>query len=105
MDTHDMTMDGRAGRAAYPTIPQTTAETVAKRLFRHDGNGRDPARRDLTATRSSTSAPYSWRDRVPISGVPRDSSCTRLRASPRVVACVRNRPYVLATPDSIRTCG
>ena len=33
MDTHDMTMDGRAGRAAYPTIPQTTAETVAKRLF------------------------------------------------------------------------
>jgi uncharacterized protein YbjT (DUF2867 family) len=33
MDTHDMTMDGTTGRAAYPTIPMTTAETVAKGLF------------------------------------------------------------------------
>jgi len=33
MDTHDMTMDGATARAAYPTIPMTTAEVVAKRLF------------------------------------------------------------------------
>jgi NADH dehydrogenase len=33
MDTRDMTMDGRAVRAAYPSIPMTTAATVAERLF------------------------------------------------------------------------
>jgi len=33
MDTRDMTMDGRAVRAAYPSIPMTTATTVAERLF------------------------------------------------------------------------
>jgi len=33
MDTHEMTMDGATDRAAYPTIPMTTAETVAKSLF------------------------------------------------------------------------
>jgi uncharacterized protein YbjT (DUF2867 family) len=33
MDTHDMTIDGPPARAAYPTIPMTTAATVAQRLF------------------------------------------------------------------------
>jgi uncharacterized protein YbjT (DUF2867 family) len=33
MDTRDMTMDGRAVRAAYPSIPMTTAASVAERLF------------------------------------------------------------------------
>jgi uncharacterized protein YbjT (DUF2867 family) len=33
MDTRDMTMDGRAVRAAYPTIPMTTAAAVTERLF------------------------------------------------------------------------
>jgi uncharacterized protein YbjT (DUF2867 family) len=33
MDTHDMTIDGRAGRSAYPLIPMTTAATVAEGLF------------------------------------------------------------------------
>jgi uncharacterized protein YbjT (DUF2867 family) len=33
MDTRDMTMDGRAVRAAYPSITMTTATTVAERLF------------------------------------------------------------------------
>jgi uncharacterized protein YbjT (DUF2867 family) len=34
MDTRDMTVDGPAVRAAYPTIPMTTAKAVAERLFR-----------------------------------------------------------------------
>jgi uncharacterized protein YbjT (DUF2867 family) len=33
MDTRDMAVDGRAVRAAHPSIPMTTAATVAKRLF------------------------------------------------------------------------
>jgi uncharacterized protein YbjT (DUF2867 family) len=33
MDTRDMTIDGRAVRAAYPSIPMTTAASVAERLF------------------------------------------------------------------------
>jgi len=33
MDTHDMTIDGPTGRAAYRTIPITSASTVADRLF------------------------------------------------------------------------
>jgi uncharacterized protein YbjT (DUF2867 family) len=33
MDTRDMTMDGRAVRVAYPSIPMTTAVSVAERLF------------------------------------------------------------------------
>ena len=33
MDTRDMTVDGRAVRAAYPSIPMTSAATVAERLF------------------------------------------------------------------------
>lgn len=33
MDTHDMTIDGPRVRAAYPTIPMTTAATVAQRLY------------------------------------------------------------------------
>jgi nucleoside-diphosphate-sugar epimerase len=33
MDARDMTMDGRAVRAAYPSIPMTTAASVAERLF------------------------------------------------------------------------
>lgn len=33
MDTRDMTIDGRAVRAAFPSIPMTTAATVAERLF------------------------------------------------------------------------
>lgn len=33
MDTRDMTMDGLGVRAAYPSIPMTTAATVAERLF------------------------------------------------------------------------
>ncbi len=33
MDTRDMTMDGPAIRAAYPSIPMTTAASVAERLF------------------------------------------------------------------------
>jgi uncharacterized protein YbjT (DUF2867 family) len=33
MDTRDMTVDGQAARAAYPSIPMTTASTVAERLF------------------------------------------------------------------------
>jgi uncharacterized protein YbjT (DUF2867 family) len=33
MDTRDMTINGRAVRAAYPSIPMTTAATVAERLF------------------------------------------------------------------------
>jgi NADH dehydrogenase len=38
MDTRDMTVDGPAVRAAYPSIPMTTAAVVAERLFGvHDG--------------------------------------------------------------------
>ena len=33
MDTRDMTIDGPALRAAYPSIPMTTAATVAGHLF------------------------------------------------------------------------
>lgn len=33
MDTRDMAIDGRAVRAAYPSIPMTSAATVAERLF------------------------------------------------------------------------
>lgn len=33
MDTRDMSIDGRAVRARYPSIPMTTAATVADRLF------------------------------------------------------------------------
>jgi Predicted nucleoside-diphosphate-sugar epimerases len=33
MDTRDMATDGRATRAGYPSIPMTTAATVAERLF------------------------------------------------------------------------
>jgi uncharacterized protein YbjT (DUF2867 family) len=33
MDTRDMTMDGGAIRSAYPSIPMTTAASVAMRLF------------------------------------------------------------------------
>ncbi len=33
MDTRDMTMDGQAARAPYPSVPMTTAATVAGRLF------------------------------------------------------------------------
>jgi hypothetical protein len=33
VDTRDMAFDGRAVRAAYPSIPMTTAATVAGRLF------------------------------------------------------------------------
>jgi len=33
MDTRDMTVDGRTVRAAYPSIPMTTAAIVAERLF------------------------------------------------------------------------
>jgi NADH dehydrogenase len=33
MDTRDMAMDGPSVRAAYPSIPMTTAATVAARLF------------------------------------------------------------------------
>jgi len=33
MDTRDMTIDGPAVRAAYPSIPMTTAAVVAERLF------------------------------------------------------------------------
>jgi hypothetical protein len=33
MDTLDMTIEGPAIRAAYPSIPTTTAAVVAERLF------------------------------------------------------------------------
>ena len=33
LDTRDMATDGRATRAGYPSIPMTTAATVAERLF------------------------------------------------------------------------
>ncbi len=44
MDTRDMTVDGRAVRAAYPSIPMTTAAVVAERLFQaHAGHTVWPA--------------------------------------------------------------
>jgi hypothetical protein len=33
IDTRDLAFDGRAIRASYPSIPMTTAATVAERFF------------------------------------------------------------------------
>ena len=46
MDTRDMSIDGPAVRAAFPSIPMTTAATVAGRLF---GATASQATRPITA--------------------------------------------------------
>ncbi|MDQ6682281.1 MAG: SDR family oxidoreductase [Chloroflexota bacterium] len=55
MDSRDMTLDGASAREAYPSIPMTSAEEVAERLF---GSGRPPRGQPHTAPAEGPASPY-----------------------------------------------